>query len=278
MSSLAYALLAMILVGIADAINKSARQASVPIGSYLLVQTSIYTSTILFLALLSGGIQWHSNDVLYGLLAAIFGFAAFVLMLHSLAHGYAGVNYAIFRSSFILSTIAAIILLNEVLSPNKALGTVIACLAIFLFFYKQKHSILSKSLIMAVLAMVASSVFQVILKFSTQATTSELSFILLMSVFFGILVLIYNAALGNFKFPRSTFLLAPVNGLLMALGTYCYFRALRQGELIVVAPIFQLSFVITSLFATILLKEYIDTRKALGIALAAAAIMLFGLL
>ncbi len=276
-TSIIAALLAMVLLGAGDTINKRARQLAVPIGSYLIVQAISFTVIVLILAILSGGIKWQSSDVIYSLLSAIFGFAGFTLMLHSLTHGYASVNYAIFRSSFVVSTAVAILLMHERLSSNKIVGIALTCLAIFIFFYEPKRLIAkNKPLIIAMLAMIVAAGFQIILKLSTRVFSSPLSFILLMNLFFGTFVVLYNIVCGNFRFPKATFLLAPVNGILMALATFFYVVALQKGELSTVVPIIQLSFVITAILSAAFLKEDIGLLRVAGIICAAIAVMSLG--
>jgi len=278
-ASITAAFLAMIFIGAADTINKRARQLAVPIGSYLIIQTVFYSLTILLMALLSSGIRWQRADLFYSLLGAIFGFAGFTLMLHSLTYGHASVNYAIFRSSFVFSTAAGIILLNERLFLTKILGIALACFAIFLFFYEsQPRTGKNKSMIIAVVAMLVAAGFQITLKLSTRVFSSPLSFILLMNLFFGLFVIVYNILFGSFKFPHATFLFAPINGILMAAATFFYVTALQKGELSTAIPIIQLSFVITAILSVIFLKEGIDVFKVIGIICAAIAIIVLGIL
>jgi drug/metabolite transporter (DMT)-like permease len=277
-ASIMAALLAMVLIGVGDTINKRARQLAVPIGSYLIVQGISFTIIVLILAILSGGIKWQNSDILFSLLTAIFGFAGVTLMLHSLTHGYASVNYAIFRSSFIISTAAAILLMNERLSANKIFGIVLTCLAIFIFFYNPGRPIAkSRSLLMAILAMTVAAGFQILLKISTRVFSSPLSFILLMNLFFFTFVILYNILYGNFKFPKTTFFIAPLNGILMALATFLYVTALHKGELSTAVPIIQLSFTITAILSAAFLKERIDVLRIAGIICAAIAVMSLGL-
>lgn len=276
--SIGAAFIAMILIGAADAINKRARQQAVPIGSYLIIQSIFYTLIVLFLVLISGGVRWQRADLIFALLGAVFGFAGFTLMLHSLTHGHASVNYAIFRSSFVFSATAAVLLLNEHLHASKIIGISLACFAIFLFFYEpRRQAAIYKSLITALLAMFAAAGFQLIVKLSTEVYSSTLSFILVMNIFFGIFVLVYNLIIRKFQFPKATFRLAPANGALMALATFFYVTALQKGELSTAIPIIQLSFIITAILSSLFLQEDIGIRKVFGIICAAIAILILGI-
>ena len=278
MNPIAAALLAMILIGTADVINKIARQRAVPIGSYLLVQSASYSIVVLALSLLSGGIKWHASDIQFALLTAVFGFTGVALMLHSLTHGHASVNYAIFRSSFVLSAAAAILLLGESFSPLKMVGILLTCLAIFTFFREPgRFATKEKSLLIAILAMLSAAGFQIVLKMSTRVFSSPLSFILLMNIFFNIFVIIYNIPFSNFKFPKATFVLAPANGILTAFATFFYVTALHKGELSTAVPIIQLSFIITAILSVKFLKEHISMLRIAGIVCAAISIAILGL-
>ena len=272
-----FALFAMALIGIGDAINKKARQENIPIASYLLIQSPFFLLTILLVVLLSTGIKVSTTDILYSALGAIFSFAAFTLMLHSLTYGYAGINYAIFRLSFVFSSAAAIIYWHEKLTTGKFMGIGLAIFALLLFFYRPKsQTILKKSVTSAIFAMLLNACFQLILKSSTHVFSSPSSFLLMMSLFFCVMVIIYNIFSGNPQIPRKTFLYAPVNGMLMALGSLFMIIALSHGNLSTVAPIVQLSFLVTLFMAIVFLNEKIDPIRIIGMISAITAIILLG--
>ncbi len=275
--SIYFALLAMALIGAADAINKRARQADIPIGSYLLIQAPFFTVAILVITLISTGIKVGSMDILYGFIGAVFSFSAFTIMLHSLTRGHASINYAIFRLSFVFSSVVAFKFLNESLSLGKVLGLTLATLAVLIFFYSPgQHAALKRPLILALCAMIIGSCFQLTLKLATRVFSSSPSFLFLMSLFFALLVIIYNIIFGGFKIPRKTFFYAPLNGILMALGSLFVIIALSQGEVSTVFPIVQLSFIITLILSTVILKENINHFQISGVICAGIAIIILG--
>lgn len=277
--SIYFTLLAMALIGTADAINKRARQTDIPIGSYLLIQAPFYTLAIFVIALIFNSIKVSRMDILYGFIGAIFSFSAFTIMLHSLTRGFASVNYAIFRLSFVFSSIAAFLFLNESLSSGKILGLSLATLAVLIFFYSPgQHAASKRPLILAICAMIIGSCFQLTLKLATRVFSSSPSFLFLMSLFFALLVVIYNMFFGSFKIPRKTFLYAPLNGILMALGSLFIITALSQGEVSTVFPIVQLSFIITLILSFIMLKENINKFQITGVICAGIAVIILGCL
>jgi transporter family protein len=276
--SIKFALLALVLMGAADTINKWSRQAKIPIGSYLLIQSPFFCLSMLLIALFSTGIKISTIDILYALIGAVISFTAFTLMLHSLTHGSASVNYAIFRLSFVFSSAAAILFLNEILILGKEIGIALAACAIVFFFYNPKQQIVSKkSLIFALSAMIIASCYPLFLKLASRLNTSSPSFLFLMSLFFSGLVVIYNIFSSGFKIPLKTFFYAPLNGILASLATLSLLIALTSGDVSIVAPIYQLSFLITVILSIVLLKEKINVLQITGIIFAAIAILILGL-
>lgn len=277
--SIIFAFLAMLLIGTGDTINKKARQANIPIGSFLLIQSPSFTCTILIIALTSTSIQFYGRDMVYALIGAVLSFAAFTLMLHSLTHGYASTNYAIFRLSFIFSSGAAILFLHEGVTVNKGIGIVLATCAIILFLYTPRQGVSTKkALIFAISAMILAACWHIILKLATRVYSSTPSFLLLMTLFFNGMVVIYNIFSDGFRIPRKTFLFAPANGVAMAIGTFFFLTALSKGEVSTVTPIVQLSFLVTLMLSVLFLKERINAVQIIGIICAAIAIVVLGLL
>ncbi len=275
--SIRYALLAMALIGTGDAINKRSRQAGIPIGSYLLIQTIFFTCTILIITLITTGVRVTSMEIMYSFIIAIISFTGFTLMLHSLTHGYASVNYALFRLSFVLASAAAILFLGEILTFGKIAGLILATIAILLFFYNPGQQIVSKkSLVLALYAMLFGSCFQLGLKLATQVYSSLPSFLFLMSLFFSSFVVVYYVTSGHPPIPGKTFLYAPFNGILMSSGSLFLIIALSKGDVSIVTPIVQLSFLITVILSILFLKEKITVFHIIGIVCAAIAITTLG--
>lgn len=275
--SIFYALLALILIGISDGINKRARQVNIPIRSYLLIEAPFFTGTILIISLMQTGIKINCTDITYSLIGAAFSFTAFTLMLHSLTHGFAHINYAIFRLSFVFSSTAALIFMHEKMGISKILGLVFAVFAIILFFFvKDRQKSMKTALIIATCAMFINAMYQIFLKLATRVYTSSPSFLFLMSIFFGLMVVIYNLVKGRITIPRTTFLYAPIHGIIMAIGTLFYINAVALAEVSTIVPIVQLSFLVTLIFSATFLKEKIYVQRLVGILLAVLAIVFLG--
>jgi drug/metabolite transporter (DMT)-like permease len=275
--SIQYALLALVLIGIGDAINKKARLEGIPISSYLLVQAPCFGLTILVITLIRGGIRIAPSEFMLAVIGTALSFAAFTLMLHSLSRGKASINYAIFRLSFVFSSITAIVLLNEACRATKVIGVACAFAAIVLFSLNPgAQSNAYKPVITAVAAMFLNSGYQVVLKIATRTMMLLPAFLLAMSLMFLAAVIAYYLWSGHPPVPKKTFLYAPANGLIMSLGTLTTLFSLSQGDLSTVTPLIQLSFIVTAAASVLFLKERLTFLNWIGITIAVIAIAVLG--
>lgn len=248
--ALEYAIYALICIGTADAVNKRARQAGIPVSTYLLVQSPFFLCMALVIALFTTGIRFSRLDIIYSMVVAVFSFAAFTLMLHSLGKGYASINYAIFRLSFVFSSALALVIFNEVFTYSKVIGIVVAAAALFVFFRGTgSGATLKKALMFAVAAMIFNVLYMLSLKFATTVYSASPSFLLSTSFFFSLMVIGYNLFNRKVSIPKITFLYAPLNGILSALGALFMLIALSQGEVGFVFPLIHMSFIVTFVIA-----------------------------
>jgi uncharacterized membrane protein len=269
-----YALYALICIGTGDAINKRARQVGIPVGTYLLVQNPFFLLAILFIALFTTGIHFSRADIIYSIVVAVFSFAAFTLMLHSLGKGHASVNYAVFRLSFVFSSALALVIFNETPTLNRGIGILVAAAALFVFFRGTgARTKLKKSLLYAIAAMICNVLFQLSLKCATTVYTASPSFLLSTAFFFSLLVIAFNLMHRPGPIPKMTFFYAPLNGVLSALGALFMLIALDQGEVSFVFPLIHMSFVVTFVIAIGLLGEKPGRMQIIGVICAAVAIM-----
>jgi uncharacterized membrane protein len=97
-----------------------------------------------------------------------------------------------------------------------------------------------------------------------------------MSFFFSGFVIIYYIISKHPRISLKTFVYAPINGILMSLGSLFLIIALSKGDVSIVTPIVQLSFIITVILACLFLEEKINPLQICGIACAAIAIIALG--
>ena len=68
-----------------------------------------------------------------------------------------------------------------------------------------------------------------------------------------------------------------LSGLATGASWVCYFRALKTGDASKVAPVDKLSLLLVAIFAVVFLKERLNLREWLGVALVGAGVILLGL-
>ncbi len=71
-------------------------------------------------------------------------------------------------------------------------------------------------------------------------------------------------------------LLLTLSGLATGASWVCYFRALKDGDAAKVAPVDKLSVLLVAIFAVVFLKEKLNPREWLGVALVGAGVILLG--
>ncbi|MDY7082010.1 MAG: EamA family transporter [Halobacteria archaeon] len=81
-----------------------------------------------------------------------------------------------------------------------------------------------------------------------------------------------ESVVDHLAHPRAPYVYAA--GIFLAVGILSYYRALSMGPVSVVAPIFGMFIVTSSLVGIVFLNEAFTPRKGAGIALAVAAVYL----
>lgn len=75
--------------------------------------------------------------------------------------------------------------------------------------------------------------------------------------------------------PRPLLFLT-LSGLATGASWVCYFRALKAGDAAKVAPVDKLSLLLVAVFAVVFLKEKLNPREWLGVALVGTGVILLG--
>lgn len=125
----ALALAAMVLSGIADFVYKRGAGAGVPAHRFLMVQTWTFGPSVL----LYGLVTWSlavDPAVLWGCVAGLFAFTGFYNFARSLHAGRLSINAPIFRLSFVVTVLLAVVVLGEPVTTSKVIGIACAVVAV----------------------------------------------------------------------------------------------------------------------------------------------------
>src|SRR5262252_3752674 len=129
--SIAYALGALFLYGLADFVYKRAAAAGAQPHQFLMVQTWFFTSLAFLYGLATGTLAFGAG-ALWGALAGVLVVVGYYNFAWSLRHGAVSTNATIFRLSFVVTAALGIVILGEPLTAPKLAGLGLALVAVWL--------------------------------------------------------------------------------------------------------------------------------------------------
>lgn len=267
---------ALVLFGISDLVYKRAAMLGVPTHRLFMVQSSCYGVLVTLYGIASGTLVFNLA-ALWGVLAGMFAFTGFYNFAQSLRDGHVSINAPVFRLSFVLTAILAVVFLGESLTPAKLIGLLIALVAVWLLMGDRLAGVTAKvrlhSLLRVLSATVTVSIANLLYKVALRegATAAGILVVQAMTVITMSTTLVYVRE-RQLKPDRVTVHHGLATSVLLALGFVMLMEALARGEASVVVPIAQLGFVVTALLGVIVMREAVTGRKLLGIGLAIAAL------
>ncbi|MBW1789692.1 MAG: EamA family transporter, partial [Deltaproteobacteria bacterium] len=243
-------------------------------------QGAIFFPIVTIWTLVEGSYVWTP----YAFLGAFAGFLIFFgtyAFMKSVQLGEASISTPIYRISFVITAIVAIFFLNEAMTLRKGLGFLFAGASIFFLSefplnIKTIPKERAASIFWALIAMVSLGFLNIVYKIGVSHGVAPTMLLHSQAIFFNIAVYIYAfSTQGGPRFSRSGWAHAAVTATTLLTGLIALLAAFREGEASVVTPIAQLSFVVSALLATFLLKERFTKRKVVGLLLAIATITAF---
>src|SRR5215470_9000806 len=129
--SIAYALGALLLYGVADFVYKRAAAAGALPHQFLMVQTWFFTSLAILYGFATRSLAFGVGS-LWGALAGVLVVVGYYNFAWSLRHGSVSTNATIFRLSFAVTAALAVLMLGEPLTAAKLAGLALALLAVWL--------------------------------------------------------------------------------------------------------------------------------------------------
>ena len=277
MSSLQFAVAAMLLFGLGDLVYKRGAAAGAPAHQFLMVQTWVFLPTVIAYALLSGSLRFVPAS-LWGALAGLFILTGFYNFAASLRSGSISINAPVFRLSFVLTAALAVALLGEPLTVYKTIGIGLALAAAWLLLgapppedagRKETRSALVRVLVATLAVGIGNFVYSLGLR--DGATPGSL-----MVAQAGIvcpLATVFAATLDRRIAPsRAALRTAPMAAVALAFASIFMVEAIARGEASIAVPIAQMGFVVTALLGFLFLRERFTGRKGVGIAAAIGAL------
>jgi transporter family protein len=271
------ALAAMVLLGLVDLVYRRGAAAGVPAHRFLMVQAFCFTPAVVLLGLATGTLE-PGRPMLWGMGAGLFAFIALYHFARSLKEGPVSIVAPIFRLSFTVTVLLAVLLLGEPLTGIKLAGLGLALAAVWLLLGSEAGALpaagaVRVALAQAVIAMAAMGVANFIYKVGALTGGSPASFITGQAMSFLPLATVFAWRVDRgLTTTRAAWVHAGTAAALFLVALVLLFESLGRGEASVLVPITQMGFVVTAAFGIGFLGEPLTLRKAAGLAFALAAL------
>jgi len=272
-----YALAAMMLLGLVDLVYQRGAAAGVQAHRFLMVQAWCFTPAVVVLGLVTGTLA-PGLAMLWGMGAGLFAFVALYNFARSLKSGPVSIVVPIFRLSFTVTALLAVLVLGEPLTPYKLAGLALALAAVWLLLGAEAGALPAAgaarlALLQAVIAMAAMGVANFFYKIGAMTGGSPASFIAGQAATFLPLAtgFAWRADRG-LRTSRAAWVHAGTAAALFLIALVLLFESLERGEASVLVPITQMGFVVTAAFGIAFLREPFTLRKGAGLAFALAAL------
>jgi transporter family protein len=270
----------MLMIGIADFVYSRAVRKGISVGTMTCSQASFFLPVITLWAYLEGTYIW-TLPALLGPVASLLMFFAIWSFMRSVGLGEASVSTPIYRISFVITALVAILFLGESMTLRKGVGFLLAATSIFLLSdFRFGAKVVSRnraaSIFWALLAMTSVGLLNIVYKLGISGGVSPPMFLHSQALCFIVVAFLYaRLTQGGPRFSRTGWAHAITTGSCFMVGLTCLLAAFREGEASVVTPVGQLSFVVSALMATFWMRERFTKRKAAGLFLAVATIAAF---
>ena len=272
----------MCFYGFGDVIFKFAARKGIPSHLFLIMQTIFFLPSALALGLITGHLHF-GIPYMYGMCAGVTLYFALFYFSISLGKGDVSVVAPIFRSSFVISAILAIIFLNENLTIFKIIAFILLVIASFLLLSNiqttQKHStdkqVKTSTLRTLTIATVLMGITGFIYKLGAIAGGNSISIVNGQAIIFFPLAFMacYHKEKKIIILWRFVYLGFGA-ALCLFVGMYLLLDALKLGPASTIVPISQMSFVVTAILGILLFKESFTGRKMLGLFLTICSIFI----
>jgi len=274
------ALLSMLMIGIYDFIYSRAVRKGISAGTMTCSQACFFVPTVTLWAYLEGTYIWTPFTFL-GPVAAILIFFGIWAFMRSVSLGQASVSTPIYRINFVITALVAILFLGEQLTLRKGVGFLLAAASIFFLseFRIGGRSIprnRTPSILWALAAMTSVGLRHIVYKLGMSGGVAPAMLLHSQGLCFITTAFIYaRLAQGGPRFSRKGWAHGLASSASIVVGLIALLAALKRGEASVVTPIGQLSFVVSTLMATLWMRERFTKRKVVGLLLAVATIGAF---
>lgn len=270
-----YALAALACYGLGDFIYKRATAAGVKPHHFLMGQAWGFAPAIVLYGLATGTLVLRTSAI-WNALAGLFMFIGLFNFLRSLASGPVSIAAPIFRLNFVVTSVLAILVLGEPLTPAMPIALILALAATWLLLggERDKRAELNRSSLIAVLiatlSLGAANFFHAV--GVRHGSTPETALSAQAVVFVTLATIFVRVTDGAIAPPRAMWKHAAAAAAVLMGAFLLMLYGLTLGPASVLVPITQMGFVVTAALGIALLGEPVTMRKTAGLVAAVGAL------
>jgi len=278
-TAIIFALASMVSGTLVDFIYRYAQRKGIIPTVFLFWQSLMFIAALWLIGIYNSYLdQIDFSAWLLGPPSGLLTYLSLILFVKSLKTGNSSVNTPIFRLSFVITAIGAIVFLGESINLTKFIGIIFAITSIAILgnLFNFKKLVANKlSISQVLLGMLAAGISGIIIKGLVDQGMS--TFPLIMAQTPGFLfgsagyTLLTRQVIPN----KITAQLTPITAILQLTWTIFIFQSLQYGDASVTFPIVHLSFVLTAILAIVLLREPPTIPKFVGLGLASLSVLSF---
>jgi drug/metabolite transporter (DMT)-like permease len=276
--STAYAIGALLFYGLADFVYKRGAAAGARPHQFLMVQTWFFNALALLYGVCSGTLVF-SAGALWGAASGVMVVIGYYNFAWSLRHGAVSTNAAIFRLSFAVTTVLAVLVLGEAFTMLKIAGLALAFFAVWLLLGTPTTGIdaanphRSASLVRVLVATIAVGFASFAYKLGLRQGAVPIALVVTQGAVALTLATAFAAYVDRgICLSRAALVHAPISAALLVVAFTSLAKGLERGEASVVVPIAQMGFVVTAILGFVFLREPLTARKSAGLVVALLAL------
>jgi drug/metabolite transporter (DMT)-like permease len=272
-----FALGALVCYGLSDLVYKRAAVTGVPPHQFMMVQTWFFLSLVTLYGVVTGTLTFGMES-LWGAAAGVFAFTGFYNFAQSLKSGSVSVNAPIFRLSFTVTAILAVLLLNEPLTVPKLAGIGLALIAVWLLlggtgFGAERKKAATASLVRVLIATVSVGIANLLYKYGLLAGATPASLLCVQAI--GVVTMsttLSGYIDGRVRPVPRVWPFSIVAAALLSSAFVLLLEGLARGQASTLVPIAQMGFVVTATVGFVFLREPFSPRRGVGLIAALGAL------
>ena len=266
-----FALGSLLFAALNDLVFKFYARKQRSMGIYVAVIGMVWASVFMITAKKIGCSENFSITLMWGLISGLFCVIANIMLIESMTSNEVGICATIYRLNLVPAALFAFIFFKEDISLWKIIGILCALVSVLAFTPASEHRCNIKNRYSGFFLVIVASLLRAGMGLSYKYGLSQgADKYYLLAINGGIwiiggltyLIIKERKSLDTLKKP---FTYGIISGILVCGIVFFMATALQYGDVSIVLPIMQLSFIVTSIIGVLVLKESFNMKKTIGL-------------